>query len=135
MNFVVVLALFLQSFTVPVQPPAVTKSDMPPSISVKMSPEEIKRLENANKALAEAEAALAKAKNERQSAEYEIIRSHRGDNVPAADCQFGSVVINFTQNTDTGAAYFIQPEPRGYLGSINGNWVVFTKGFMECHGV
>lgn len=135
MNFVFILALFLQSFTIQVPPPAVTKSDMPPSISVKMSTAEIKKLEDAEKAVAAAETALDKAKSAQDSAKYDIIKSHRGENLPLAECQFGAAWGITLTWSGTGLGTFIQPEPKGYLGSINGNWVVFTKGFMECNAV
>lgn len=133
MYLVVVLALFLQSFTIQTQLPAVTKSDMPPTISVKMSPDESKRLEHAQKAVADASAALEKAKSAESDIRYDIIKSHRGENIPLADCQWGGAWSGGF--VPTVGIVFASPEPKGYLGSINGNWVVFTKGFQECHGV
>lgn len=131
MYLVVVLALFLQSFTIQVQPPAVTKSDMPPTISVKMSPDESKRLEHAQKAVADASAALEKARSAESDIRYDVIKSHRGENIPPAECQWGGA----WNGAVFSSSFLGAPEPKGYLGAINGNWVVFTKGFLECRGL
>lgn len=127
MNYAVLLALLFQVFTVPIQQPAVTKSDMPPSISVKMSPDEEKKLDDAQKAIDVAESALESAKHVKDQLTYDTILRHRGADLPNADCNFG----NGGWITWYAA---VPPEPKGYIGSIHGRWVVFTREFLKCHG-
>ena len=105
--------------------------DTPPVVTVHLTATEVATLKASADKVTAAQNALHEAENQQAVTEFTITEHYRQiQQLPQADCSFaGATIMSFqpAQSTQPSA------EPQGYLSNIEGEWIIFKRGFAQCH--
>lgn len=104
-----------------------------PTISIHMAPAEYTKIRAAQNKVDDARAALSSAEQERRTVEHEIVLKHRKDDKIGDSPSCGSNAVFTIGQWAYGSGASVNTLPTQYLSQIDGEWIIFTLGFEECH--